>query len=548
MATIQRYVNTASAGGDGTTNATSGANAAYASLSSWEVNEGAANTATDDYIVDCCGGADTTAVLVDFSTNITTGSITIRANTAEPDGFYDGDALISTSHYRLDPGNVASALQVSENRVFLDGLQIIAGHTSTFGNGIRRSLFGGNFSVTRCRLLNTASTRSGIGQAGSAGTYSGSSTHLYANNLVVGFDAEGIDCRLANFSNGTVNLYHNTIYGDGSSVGINVTIGTSATATVNIKGNALAGSGASNDIVVAASSGTVNYDDNATDDYDLGTTGEIDLGTTTDAWASPGTSTSSDFTVKDASSPLNFTVTGTLVSDDIRGTTRSNYSVGAFEYVAGGGGGTTYNESITETASASDSAAATATVSASIAEAGSASDAKAASALISTAVAESGTASDSQAATAVIAATVSDAVTASDSQAATAVIAATVSEAVTATDAISQGNVYSEALTESVSAGDTLAGMVSIAALLAEGIAAGDQVSAAVTISAAIAEAIAANDALVVDGGAVSDLHLVCRTATVPAFSAQLSAALVNTCTVANEAAYTCTVSTAIAA
>lgn len=336
MATVQRYVNTAStAGGDGTTNATSGSTRAYASLSEWEANSG--GSATDDYIVDCCGGADTTAVVVDFSTNITTGSITIRANTAEPDGFYDGDAVISTSHYRLDPGNVASALQVSENRVFLDGLQIIAGHTSTFGNGIRRSLFGGNFSVTRCRLLNTASTRSGIGQAGSAGTYLGSSTHLYANNLVVGFDTEGIDCRLANFSNGTVNLYHNTIYGDGSSVGINVTIGTSATATVNIKGNALAGSGASNDIVVAASSGTVNYDDNATDDYDLGTTGEIDLGTTTDAWASPGTSTSSDFTVKDASSPLNFTVTGTLVSDDIRGTTRSNYSVGAFEFVSGGG-------------------------------------------------------------------------------------------------------------------------------------------------------------------------------------------------------------------
>ena len=49
-------------------------------------------------VVAACDGstADTTACVVDFTVNITTGSITIRANAGEPDGFYSGDAVIST--------------------------------------------------------------------------------------------------------------------------------------------------------------------------------------------------------------------------------------------------------------------------------------------------------------------------------------------------------------------------------------------------------------------------------------------------------------------
>ena len=66
MAVITRYVNTASAGGDGTTNAESGATAAYASLNAWEAAEATdLVTAGDSHIVYCSTGSgpapDTTA-------------------------------------------------------------------------------------------------------------------------------------------------------------------------------------------------------------------------------------------------------------------------------------------------------------------------------------------------------------------------------------------------------------------------------------------------------------------------------------------------------
>lgn len=63
MAEIVRYVNLASVGGDGTTNAITGPNAAYASLSAWSAAE-ATNLVTDGntHRVYCEGGLDSTPV------------------------------------------------------------------------------------------------------------------------------------------------------------------------------------------------------------------------------------------------------------------------------------------------------------------------------------------------------------------------------------------------------------------------------------------------------------------------------------------------------
>ena len=342
MATVQRYVNTGStAGGDGTTNATSGSTRAYASLSEWEANSG--GSATDDYIVDCCAEdtgsgnvADTTACIVDFATNITTGSVTVRANTGVATGFYDGDAVISTSHYRLDPGDTFFPLRFNEARSTADGLQILAGHSGAGGFAVYCTV--SEFAVRRCRLLNTASCDYGIGNTS---VISGSVARTVENNLVVGFDLGGVAVLVTNFFTPTITIQHNTIYGDGACASGGIRYGGSGanSGTIfNIKGNAVGNCGSGNDLIkVSAASSTDNFDDNAFE-YSESTSGEIALGTLTDAWTSPGTSTSSDFTVKNSSSSLNFTVTGSLVSDDVRGTTRSNYSVGAFEFVAAGGG------------------------------------------------------------------------------------------------------------------------------------------------------------------------------------------------------------------
>jgi len=330
MATVQRYVDTASSGGDGTTQGHSGSTAAYASLSSWEANSG--GSATDDYIVDCAGStADTTAVTVDFATNITSGSILIRGNrsASDSDGFYSGNATISTSHYRLSTGSGDfNSLTINEPNGTVDGIQVQSGHTGSFGHAIR-NISAGAGAVRNCRAFTSSGCDTGIGTTAAS---SGSATRTVENNLVVGFDSAGIQWYIANHNSPTHNFYHNTIYG--CAVGINVHRGGLTGSPVNnVKGNAIAAS-SGNDLAAIGTNGTVNYADNATDDYDLGTTNEIDLGATTDAWTSPGTATTNDFTVKDTGSSLYNAVNPTLVSTDITDFTRdgTNHDVGCFEY------------------------------------------------------------------------------------------------------------------------------------------------------------------------------------------------------------------------
>jgi hypothetical protein len=326
MATIQRYVNTASAGGDGTTNGTAGGTAAYASLSSAEAN--ISPTGSDDVIIDCCGtAADTTSVAVDFAT--TPATTTIRGNRSEGDGFYDGAALISSSHYRLETGAGVNALAINETGVTVDGIQITAAGGANF-SAIRPSIDGG--TVRKCRIrLNGCDY--GIGQSTAWIT---SGTHTFENNLVVGSTVDGINVGVATHFSPTVNVYHNTVYGDGSSIGIRVVQANGAgTPTFNIKGNAVANNGSGDDYNASAMTedgATVNITDNAFSEAH-GTSGEIVLGVTTDAWTSPGTSAAADFTVKNTSSSLYNAVNPTLLSTDITDYTRdgTNHDVGAFE-------------------------------------------------------------------------------------------------------------------------------------------------------------------------------------------------------------------------
>jgi hypothetical protein len=336
MATVQRYVNTAADGtGDGTTNATTGATGAYLSLSSWEANAG--GSATDDYIVDCCGtAADTTGVTIDFSPNLTTGTVTVQGNRSDGAGFYDGNVVISDQHYRLDVGNVTICLSIAEPNATVDGIQLVPAHSTTARAGIVYTTSGA-WTVRKCRLLNAGGVDIGIGNSAAI---AGSNTINVENNLIVGFDVEVIALRAGTLTTPTYNVLHNTVYGDGSSIGIQV-IYQQGAGVANIKGNAIANGGAGADISVTVGSGpaTINYADNATEDFDLGTTNEIDLGNPTDAWTSPGTTAASDFTVKNTSSALYNAVNPTLVSTDITDFTRdgTNHDVGAFELVVAGG-------------------------------------------------------------------------------------------------------------------------------------------------------------------------------------------------------------------
>jgi hypothetical protein len=240
MATVQRYVNTASsAGGDGTTNGTAGSTRAYASLSEWEANAG--GSATDDYVVDCCGtAADTTPVNIDFATDLTTGTVTVRGNRSDSAGFYTGNAVISTAHYRLTNSSGAT-MTFSEKNITLDGFQIEVAtgrHSGKPFQSVRRadSIHHQEHATSRHLAPRIAALASG----GSA--LIDDVAHTIENNLIVGFNLSGIEIIPGGFRTPTYTIRHNTIYGDGSAVAITITENASSAGTYTIKGNACANS------------------------------------------------------------------------------------------------------------------------------------------------------------------------------------------------------------------------------------------------------------------------------------------------------------------
>jgi len=123
-----RYVNTGSAGGDGTTNELSGTHAAYATLQAALTGE-AANLVTDNvYLTIYCEGTTedeggSTSIAADvtgFTTN-ETHTITIKTTAANRHA-----GKWSETKYRLHAGIVG--IKIQNSFVTLDGLQIFAGH------------------------------------------------------------------------------------------------------------------------------------------------------------------------------------------------------------------------------------------------------------------------------------------------------------------------------------------------------------------------------------------------------------------------------------
>ena len=111
-----RYVNTASSpGGDGTTNATSGATRAFASLNEAEAAMPA--TLTDWWRIVCEGSAaDTTAVTFAGTTTSAANYIEVWTDPAATYGRHDGKW--NTAKYRITAG-----ITISENHVRISGLQ-----------------------------------------------------------------------------------------------------------------------------------------------------------------------------------------------------------------------------------------------------------------------------------------------------------------------------------------------------------------------------------------------------------------------------------------
>ncbi|MGE3293834.1 MAG: hypothetical protein AB7O95_20900 [Geminicoccaceae bacterium] len=161
------------------------------------------------------------------------------------------------------------------------------------------------------------------------------------------------------------------------------------------------------------------------------------------------------------------------------------------------GGGTTYNEAVSESASATDSVSGAGVLVGAISEAATAADIVASQLEAVGAISEAGSAADSVASLLSAAGEISEAASALDSVASLAVLVAALAETATATDTVNAGAaVYDMDVIETASALDSISAQLAGVAAVSEAGVASDSVSALAVLLAAIAEAGTALDTL----------------------------------------------------
>lgn len=189
------------------------------------------------------------------------------------------------------------------------------------------------------------------------------------------------------------------------------------------------------------------------------------------------------------------------------------------------GGGTTYDVSLTESVTPTDTASALATLAAAMSESASGTDTASAQAVLVAAVSESATATDTPSALLSLVATLNEAASAADAASAIATLGATVSESVSATDvcvaalaavaAVSEvasaadsaswsGASYSADLTESASPADAVAAAAQLVAQVAEAGSAADVLQTAASLVALITAPASAADSVAAGGSTYS--------------------------------------------
>jgi len=207
MATVTRYVNTNSTpGGDGTTNATSGANRAFASQN--EAEASLQRTTSDVIRIICDGTAvDTTAVTYDGWTVSSPGYISVE-------GASSHGGKWNTSKYRMEVAG--NCILIREQFVRLEGLQLATDSSSTtqyscveFDSNLDSDTRG---YVSKCILKNKTATtgkRYGVWLDSNNGKY------YLSNNIFYDFTGHANSSAIRNALELTeAYAYHNTMCGN----------------------------------------------------------------------------------------------------------------------------------------------------------------------------------------------------------------------------------------------------------------------------------------------------------------------------------------------
>lgn len=198
-----------------------------------------------------------------------------------------------------------------------------------------------------------------------------------------------------------------------------------------------------------------------------------------------------------------------------------------FFSVPGGGGGTTYNESVAETGSGADTLAALAAFASAVAEAGAGADTVSNTAVLPSARVEAASAVDTPSSTAVLPSSVGETSSLADAPASTAVLPSAVGEVGGAAETVSNTAILPSAVVENAAASDTENGLPGNLSTMTEAASAVDVVSAQLVAGAAVGESAAlvdARSAVVVTSPAIAETAVL---ADLVAAQANFAAALV---------------------
>ena len=148
---------------------------------------------------------------------------------------------------------------------------------------------------------------------------------------------------------------------------------------------------------------------------------------------------------------------------------------------AGGGGGTTYNDSVAETGAAVDTVTVSAVFAAAVAETANAADTVTAAAITAAAIAETGSAADTVTATATLNAVIAETLTAVDTPDALLTFIAQVSEVLSGVDTVTASALFNAAVAETLAAVDTVTASALFNAVISETLSAVDTTDATIT-------------------------------------------------------------------
>lgn len=332
MADGTYYVNPSATGaGDGTSFADG-----YTTLNA-AISARASSHSTGDTVTYRCGSdgptyADSTAVTVSGHGGAT---VIIEGYTSGSYvGVQTGNAYDSSNCYALKISSNADPLNISEDNVTVRYLQVELTFNSDFRDVIEFTSAYSNSVIDSCRVqFNASNDSKACGIKVNGGTLK--NTTVFSGQ----YDASGSKTACAIEAVGTCTVHANTVYGQTYGINVadfceghfinNVVVGSATGKHWNIGTSALDGTG------------TDSY--NADPDGGSGSTNQANAVTLSATIGDELTDAANgDFTVASNGASNNIWDAGTssgTPSVDIEGTARSNYSIGAYEYVSGGASG-----------------------------------------------------------------------------------------------------------------------------------------------------------------------------------------------------------------